>query len=80
MYQLFFVGLLYSTLNFCACDSMLLMIFDLKSEFLLTWKEVNRWPYWRQIINRMQKMPSNWGHQNDECDHLKLFYIIFIFI
>lgn len=31
MYQLFFVGLLYITLNFCACDSMLLMIFDLKT-------------------------------------------------
>ena len=28
----------------------------------------------------MQKMPSNWGHQNYECDHLKLFSIIFIFI
>ena len=28
----------------------------------------------------MQKMPPNWGHQNYECDHLKLFSIIFIFI
>ena len=80
MYQLFFVGLLYITLNFCACDSMLLMIFDLKTEFLLTRKEVNRLPYSRQRINRMQKMPSMWGHQNDECGHLKLFSIIFIFI
>ena len=36
MYQLFFVILLYITLDFCACDSMLLMIIDLKTEFLLT--------------------------------------------
>ena len=54
MYQLFFVGLLYITLNFCACDSMLLMIFDLKTEFPLTWKKVNRLPYQSESKHAIQ--------------------------